>query len=72
MALHLLPTVKTDSALMDIMTIIVSCVLATHFSYFQFSCSDVVTWHMDHQYYKEMSMKSDVVCMKFGYILIVL
>ena len=62
MARPLLPTTKSDSALTDVMIIIVSRVLITHLSYFQFACSDVVTWHMEHQYYKEMSTKSDVVC----------
>ena len=62
MALQLLPTTESDSDLIDVMTMVISRVLATHLSYFQFSCSDVVTWHKDHQYYKEMSTKSDVVC----------
>ena len=35
--------------------------LATHMPFFQFACSDV-TWHKEHKYYKEMSSKSDVVC----------
>lgn len=61
MALQLLPTAKSDSALTDVMVVIVSRVLATHLPYFQFSCSDVVTWHMEHKYCKEMSTKSDVV-----------
>ena len=61
-ALQLLPTAKSDSALTDVMIMMISRVLATHMPFFQFSCSDVVDWHMEHQYYKKMSSKSDVVC----------
>ena len=62
MALQLLPTIDSDSELKDIMMMIVARTLVTYVPYFQFSCSDIVDWHKQHQYYKEMSTKSDVVC----------
>lgn len=55
-ALQLLPT---DKVMKEIFIMIVSRILTTHI---QFSCSDVVTWHKDHKYYKEMSAKSEVIC----------
>jgi len=61
MALQLLPSVENDSTLTDIMVTIVSRVLTTYLPYFAFSCSDIVNWHIDHEYYEEMSTKSHVV-----------
>lgn len=62
MASELLPSVNNDLSLMNVMVTIVSRVLTTYLPYFAFSCTDIVTWHIEHEYYKEMSTKSNVVC----------
>ena len=62
MALQLLPTTESDCELKDIMMMNVARTLVTYVPYFQFSCSDIVDWHKQHQYYQEMSTKSDMVC----------
>ena len=62
LALNLLPTTKSDDKLMDIIETIISRVLSTYIVFFQFSCSDVVDWHLEHKFSKEMSAKSEVVC----------
>ena len=61
--MQLLPTNECDAALKKIFIMIVSRILTTHMPFFQFACSDIVTWHKEHKYYKEMSTKSDVVRM---------
>ena len=62
LALNLLPTTDSDDKLMDIIEMIISRVLTTHIPFFQFCCSDIVDRHLEHKYYKEMSAKSEVVC----------
>jgi len=47
-ALQLLPTVFNDKAMEEVFIMIVSRILTTHMQYFQFSCSDIFTWHKDH------------------------
>ena len=61
-ALQLLPSKESDSKLMEIMIMMVARSVVTYMPYFQFSCSDIVDWHKEHQYSKEMNTKSDVVC----------
>ena len=63
MAVQLLPTKECDVVFKEIFIMIVSWILTTHMQFFQFACSDIVTWHKEHKYYKEMSTKSDVVRM---------
>ena len=60
-ALEFLPSISNDKAMKDIFIMIISKILATHMPYFNLSCSDIVTWHKHHKYYKEMSTKSEVV-----------
>ena len=67
-ALKLLPTLKSYSVLIDAMAIMVSRFITTHMPYFHYACSGIVTWHCEHQYYKGMSSKSEVVCMLSRYI----
>lgn len=62
LALNLFPTTKSDDKLMDIIETIISRVLSTYIAFFQLSCSDVVDWHLEHKFSKEMSAKSEVVC----------
>ena len=60
-ALEFLPSISNDKGMRDIFIMIISRILATHMPYFNLSCSDIVTWHKHHKYYKEMSTKSEVV-----------
>ena len=64
MAAQLLPTKEQDAALKENLIMIVARKLATYMPFLQFACSDVTTWHKEHEYYKEMSSKSDVVCLQ--------
>ena len=68
-ALSLLPTIEDDHALQQNMAILISRILVNHFDSLNFSFSDVVQWHIPHQYTKEMSKKSDVVCYNNYYVL---
>ena len=63
MAIQLLPTKEQDATLKENLIMIVAQKLATYMPFLQFACSDVTTWHKEHKYYKEMSSKSDVVCL---------
>ena len=42
-------------------SVFVSRILVQHFPFFNLAFNDVVDWHIRHKYYKEMSMKSEVV-----------
>lgn len=57
----ILPTCKDDESLRYNFSLFISRVLVQHFSFFNLAFNDVVDWHIEHQYYKEMSMKSEVV-----------
>ena len=57
----LLPTKDDDAALLSDFTIIVGRVLRKHFSSFNKFGSGIQR-HIRHQYYPEMSQKSEVVC----------
>ena len=59
--LKLLPSPQDDKALSKNVAILVSRILATHVPFFKRAFHDVVTWHIHHEYYEEMSQKSDVV-----------
>ena len=61
MALFLLPSKECDSSLTSDLSVLVSQMMVSHIPYFQFAFSDIVTWHMEHEHYKEMSEKSEVV-----------
>ena len=61
LAVSLLPDVKSDESLISDLSVLVSRIIVTHLSYFNFTFSDVVKWHLEHQYYKEMSKQSTVV-----------
>ena len=64
-ALELLPSLQTDSSLLDNFTVIVSRVIADYIPFINFALSDVVTWHLDHKFYLEMSSESEVVSVLF-------
>ena len=61
MALFLLPSKECDIRLIADLSVLVSRMMVTHIPYFQFAFSDIVTWHMEHEHYKEMSEKSEAV-----------
>ena len=60
-ATSLLPSQKDDNALHDNIIILVARVITTHMLFFKTSFSDAIDWHITHDHYKEMSMKSEVV-----------
>jgi len=66
-ALKLLSTLKSDSVFIDAMAIMVSRFITTHMPYFHYACSGIVTWYCEHQYYKGMNSKSEVVCILSRY-----
>ena len=57
----ILPSCKDDESLKYNFSLIISRVLVQHFSFFNLAFNDVVDWHIKHKYYKETSMKSEVV-----------
>lgn len=57
----LLPSTVDDKAMSRNVATLISRLLATHTTYFKHACSDVVTWHIRHEYCKEMGKKSQVV-----------
>lgn len=61
MAEFLLPTKECDNQLANHLAVLVSHIIVSHMSYFDFSFSDVVTWHINHPHYEEMSKRSEVV-----------
>lgn len=61
-ALTLLPSAEDDQTLKNLFMTHVSRILCTHIPFFKASFEDVVEWHIVHQYYQEMSTKSQVVC----------
>lgn len=61
MALALLPSTNDDMTLRQLFVTHVSRILTTHIPFFKFAFEDVVEWHIQHQYYEEMSAKSQVV-----------
>ena len=60
-ALLLLPSKKCDNRLIRDLAVLVSQIIVSYMPYFHSAFSDVVTWHIEHDYYKEMSRKSQVV-----------
>ena len=58
---ELLPTSKRDADLIDTMAMITSRVITTLIPNFKFAYSDIVTWYCEHEYYEEMSSKSEMV-----------
>ena len=65
-AKQLLPSKDDDSCLRNNLTILVSRILVDNMSFFRHTFDGVVTWHIEHQYYSEMSTKSVVVSSTSG------
>ena len=67
-AIMMLPSVEDDKDLRRLFAVHVSRVLATHIPYFKNAFEDVVEWHINHKYYSEMSLASEVVSYYFEHI----
>ena len=61
LALSMLPSADDDRSLRDLFVTHVSRILCTHMPFFKFAFEDVVEWHIQHEYYDQMSTKSQVV-----------
>ena len=61
--LLLLPGSEDDAAIRHNISILISRVLFANLSFFKLSFDGVVKWHIQHEFYEEMSAKSDVVSM---------
>ena len=62
---ELLPTTNSDSMIRENFSIIVSRILSTYIPFFKFAAADITTWHIDHEHYAEMSLKSKVVRLSY-------
>ena len=60
-ALSLLPSTEDDSAMRDNICVFISRVLCKSLPFFSLSFDGVVEWHIKHDFYEEMSTKSEVV-----------
>ena len=60
-ATQILPSSDDDKLLLSNFEMLVSRVLATHIPFMHLMFSDVIVWHLKHQYYDEMCWKSEVV-----------
>lgn len=64
-ALSLLPNTDDDSEIRDNICTLLSRVLYNNMSFVRLSFDGVVDWHIKHEFYKEMSAKSDIVSVRF-------
>ena len=62
-----LPNISDSDMLKERMTCIVSRILVTHLDFFK-EYSDVVVWHIPHEYSQEMTEKSTIVSISSIYI----
>ena len=60
-ALSLLPSPEDDAAIRNSISVLISLVLFTNLPFFKLTFDGVVTWHIQHEFYEDMSTKSDVV-----------
>ena len=58
---EILPSKSDDMELSELFGIHVSRILATHMPFFLENFKDAVSWHISHEFSKEMSKKSEVV-----------
>ena len=61
LAASLLPPSDDEVALRKNFAILVSCVLVANIKFFNTTFDGVVEWHIKHEFYKQMSKKSEVV-----------
>ena len=62
LALSLLPSPEDDAAMRNNISILISRVLVNNLDFSKLSFDKVVDWHIKHDFYQQMSTKSDVVC----------
>ena len=60
-ATSLVPTSEDDVALRDNMCVLISRILYENLEFFRHSFDGVIEWHIKHEFYDEMSTKSEVV-----------
>ena len=60
-ALSLLPTPEDDQAIRNNMCILMSRIIFENMEFAKVTFDGVVNWHIEHEFYKEMSGKSSVV-----------
>ena len=60
-AFILLPSLEDEDALRENIKILISRVLYDHLPYFKVTFDGIITWHIKHCYYDEMSKKSNTV-----------
>ena len=56
-----LPTDADDAIIQDDFAILVARILCKHMSFFKDTHTDIVDWHIPHEFSQEMSQKSEVV-----------
>ena len=61
----ILPSDEDDSIINSNFSTLISRVLVQYLPFFNLGFQDVVIWHIQHQYYNEMSQLSEVVCNGF-------
>ena len=67
-AISLLPSPEDDLAIHENICVLMSRVVFRNVAFFIISFDGVIDWHIKHAHYKEMSTKSDVVCISKNYI----
>ena len=60
-AISILPTVDDDVAIRSSICILIARVLYKNVRFFQTSFDGCIDWHIKHEFYEEMSKKSDIV-----------
>ena len=57
----IIPSMSDDKLLRENIAVLISRVLVSNLSFFEFSFDKVVDWQIEHQFSLEMSQKSKVV-----------
>ena len=63
LAISLLPSPEDDVALRNNFATLISRILFENMDFFKFTFDGVIKWHIKHEFYDQMSRKSDVVSM---------
>ena len=61
LALSLLPSSDDDTELRNNLCVLISRVLYSNIPYFKYTFDGVIEWHIQHDFYKEMSTHSEWV-----------
>ena len=57
----ILPSEEDDANIHDEFAILVARIVCKHMTFFKNTYANVVDWHIEHKFSKEMSLKSEVV-----------